>query len=66
MTAEDFFNNNWDKCLSIVHKDCRNIVVMVYDPNLLRTIKLNSLSGKKTIFKKSEQTEILFVIDYNK
>ena len=65
MNAEEFFNNNWDKCLSIIHKDNRNLIMMVYDTNLLRLIKMNSLSGEKTIFKKTEQTEILFCIDYH-
>lgn len=64
MTAEEFIIEKWNKCVCMNHIDYPGNIIMIYDPIHIRKMKLKSLDNIEIVFKKSDETKILFYIDY--
>lgn len=65
MTAEEFIIEKWNKCIWLVHEDHPENIVMIYDKNHQRKLKLNSLDNNTNIkLKKSNDSIWLFYQDY--
>ena len=66
MKAEQFLIEQWNKCILMVHDDYPENIVMVYDKQHERKLKLNSLNNtnENITFNKTNESIVLFYQDY--
>ena len=66
MKAEQFLIEQWNKCILMVHDDYPENIVMVYDKQHERKLKLNSLNNtnENITFNKTNESVVLFYQDY--
>ena len=66
MKAEQFLIEQWNKCILMVHDDYPDNIIMVYDKQHERKLKLNSLNNtnENITFNKTNESVVLFYQDY--
>lgn len=64
ISLDVFFEEKWKNCICFIDKNIPGNIIMVYDKKYIRLKKLYSLENQEIIFEKSNNSEVLFYIDY--